>query len=282
MRQEERTLLLLCCPLGREIRPLNAREYRELTLTLPAGSPEPDAAALLRLGFDCATAQRIEALLQGSVERYLPPSVSVVTALSDGFPARLNLLRNACPPALFCVGETRLLAKPCVALVGSRRIRPENRRFAAAIGTLAAREGFVLVSGGAAGADTAAQEACLAAGGSVICFVPDALLNHPPRANVLYCSDEGYEFAFTAVRALRRNHLIHALAETVFVAQCEHGRGGSWGGAQYNLQHGLSALCVFRDGSEAALSLIAAGAKPLASPPLSLSALWQTQLSIFD
>ena len=94
---------------------------------------------------------------------------------------------------------------------------------------MAAREGFTLVSGGASGADTAAQEACLAAGGTVICFVPDELSRYAPRKNLLYCSADGYDLSFSASRALRRNHFIHALGEKVFVAQCPGTSGGTAG-----------------------------------------------------
>ena len=114
-------------------------------------------------------------------------------------------------------------------------------------GKLAAAEGFTLVSGGAAGADTVAQEACLAAGGRVICFVPDSLLDHPARQNVLYCSAGGYELPFSTPRALARNCLIHAMGEKTLVAQCAEGTGGTWSGSQWNLRRGMSELYVFDD-----------------------------------
>ena len=187
-----------------------------------------------------------------------------------------------CPPALFCRGDTAPLGTRCVALVGSRQLRPDNRRFAVQAGKLAAAEGFTLVSGGAAGADTAAQEACLAAGGRVICFVPDSLLDHPARQNVLYCSTGGYELPFSTPRALARNCLIHAMGEKTLVAQCAEGTGGTWSGSQWNLRRGMSELYVFDDGSAASAALQSCGAERLPDIPASLALLRPFQLSIFD
>lgn len=171
---------------------------------------------------------------------------------------------------------------PCVALTGSRRLPEAHRRFAAHIGTLAAREGLTLVSGGAVGADEAAQNACLRAGGRVICFLPDALCDHPPRENVLYCSEEGWEVPFSVPRALRRNRCIHALGGRAFVARCTEGQGGSWRGAVESMQAGLSEVFIYDDGSPDAAALAALGATPLRDFPVTLRGLRPPQLSIFD
>ena len=246
MRPAEEGLLLLCCALGTQDVPLTPAQYRTLARrvrqTCQAGDGEVTPAYLRALGYPEAAALQITALLDrtDTLHRYLEAAaaqgITVLTRLSDGFPARLRRMgETECPPALFCRGDTAPLGTRCVALVGSRQLRPDNRRFAVQAGKLAAAEGFTLVSGGAAGADTAAQEACLAAGGRVICFVPDSLLDHPARQNVLYCSTGGYELPFSTPRALARNCLIHAMGEKTLVAQCAEGTGGTWSGSQWNL-----------------------------------------------
>ena len=237
MRPAEEGLLLLCCALGTQDVPLTPAQYRTLARrvrqTCQAGDGEVTPAYLRALGYPEAAAVQITALLDrtDTLHRYLEAAaaqgITALTRLSDGFPARLRRMgETECPPALFCRGDTALLGTRCVALVGS-----DNRRFAVQAGKLAAAEGFTLVSGGAAGADTAAQEACLAAGGRVICFVPDSLLDHPARQNVLYCSAGGYELPFSTPRALARNCLIHAMGEKTLVAQCAEGTGGTWSGS---------------------------------------------------
>ncbi len=293
MRPAEEGLLLLCCALGTQDVPLTPAQYRTLAQrvrqTCQAGDGEVTPAYLRALGYPEAAAVQITALLDrtDTLHRYLEAAaaqgITVLTRLSDGFPARLRRMgETECPPALFCRGDTALLGTRCVALVGSRQLRPDNRRFAVQAGKLAAAEGFTLASGGAAGADTAAQEACLAAGGRVICFVPDSLLDHPARQNVLYCSAGGYELPFSTPRALARNCLIHAMGEKTLVAQCAEGTGGTWSGSQWNLRRGMSELYVFDDGSAASAALQSCGAERLPDIPASLALLRPFQLSIFD
>lgn len=289
MRAAETGLLLLCCALGEAVKPLTGTEFEQLSRCM-AAHPAPweellRVRTLTARGIEPEQARRIVSLLErrDALERYLSePGVTAVTRISEGFPQRLRALGAECPPVLFCRGDVSLLTRRCIALVGARTASPRNLAFAEHIGTLAAREGFTLVSGGAAGADSAAQNACLRAGGSVVCFVPDALRRYPERERVLYCADEGYELPFSSVRALRRNHFIHALGEKAFVAQCDAQRGGSRSGAADNLRRGLSPVFVLDDGSEGAVALVRLGAQTVSDRPSSLAALAPAQLSIFD
>lgn len=116
------------------------------------------------------------------------------------------------------------------------------------------------MSGNARGADRAAQEACLRAGGKVISIVADELWKHPLRENVLYLSEEDYDSPFTKPRALSRNRCIHALGRMVFVAQSGLEKGGTWDGTARNLRFGWSPVACFRDGSEASRELEQMGA----------------------
>lgn len=272
MTAAEERVLLLTCRLGQEVQPLRPQAYLPL-LSMPE-------EALAREG-----GARVQALLarREAMERYLAlPGLRAVTCLSPDYPPRLGNLGQSCPPVLFCRGDVSLLCSRCVALVGSRRLNPAGARFARSIGRLAAREGFTLVSGGASGADRTAQEACLEAGGRVICFLPDELTRHPARENLLLCTAEGYELPFSAPRALERNHFIHALGELTFVAQCDAPSGGTWDGSRYNLRHRLSPLYVPDDGSAGTQALAALGAGVLRTQVRSLHAFCPEQLSIFD
>lgn len=287
MRRAEELLLLLCHPLGQEVRPLSAWEYRQLAASFSAAPADGalTASALTALGFSAAFSARVVALSERRevLERYLSkPDVTVLTRLSAQFPAALRRLGDACPTALFLRGDVSLLQTPCLALTGSRRLREENRRFAERIGTLAAREGRTLVSGNAVGADQAGQNSCLLGGGRVICFLPDALTEHRARENVLLCSDEGWDFPFSNARALRRNLYIYALGGLAFVAQCTEGHGGSWRGATESLKRGLSEVFIYNDGSADAAALVRLGALPLTAAPLRLDELPARPLSIFD
>jgi predicted Rossmann fold nucleotide-binding protein DprA/Smf involved in DNA uptake len=115
-------------------------------------------------------------------------------------------------------------------------------------------------AGNARGADATAQNACLAAGGSVISIVADSLADLRPRDRVLYLSEDDFDAAFSAQRALSRNRCIHAMGQLTFVAQADLGKGGTWDGTVKNLRHGWSNVAVFRDGSDTARELEQLGA----------------------
>lgn len=294
MRPSEEALLLLCCKLGQPVPVLCPSEYRQLEAYVRAKNlthTHEDYADITpkyleSLGYNEKMSHRIHSLLERTeaLNTYLAaqPDISVLTRISERFPERLRRLGSDCPPALFCLGDPALLQTRCISLVGSRMLLPRGHAFAEQIGTMAAQEGFTLVSGGASGADTAAQEACLAAGGSVVCFVPDMLKTHAPRPHLLYCCAEGYDLPFSNSRALRRNLFIHALGEKTFVAQCPRTAGGTWAGSRENLKRNLSELFVLDDESEGADALIDLGASAVDENLPPLSDLLSYQLSIFD
>ena len=136
----------------------------------------------------------------------------------------------------------------------------KNREFAEEVGRQAALQGLVLVSGNARGADKAAQNACLEAGGQVISIVADSLCDHKATANVLYLSESSFDEPFSSQRAISRNRVIHALGRMVFVAQSSLEKGGTWDGTVKNLRSGWSPVACFRDGSEASIRLEQMGA----------------------
>ena len=291
MTAAERGVLLLCASLGGAERPLSMAQFRELSLRAQAhGVPQGDLNAELtqrdveRLGYPAADAEHIAALL--SRERRLEESLTAaercgivpLTRITAAYPVPLaRKLSVSCPPVLFAKGELLLMRRECVSLVGSRELNAAGRAFARRVGRLAAEEGLTLVSGGAAGADTEAQEACLAAGGSVIVFTPGRLTELPVRRNVLYLSEGGWTLPFSVPRAMSRNRLIHAMGEKTLVAQTGFGSGGTWNGTLDNLRHGWSTVFVHDDGSEGAAALIARGAEPAAAALTSLRTLEPSQ-----
>jgi predicted Rossmann fold nucleotide-binding protein DprA/Smf involved in DNA uptake len=299
MTRAEEGLLLLCCPLGdADARPLTVAQYRRLSEKVTAqamtGDPlrELDTADLLRIGCSDEEAARILALLarEDTLHRYLAAAqrrgIFVCTRLSPDFPTQLHAkLGIDAPAALFCAGDRSLLQTRCVALVGSRALREKGEQFARRVGTLAAQEGVTLTSGGAVGADSCAQESCLAAGGRVLCFAADSLsdrLHEPLPPGLLLVSELGWELPFSTPRAFSRNRLIHAMADRAFVAQTDNGTGGTWQGAQENLRHGWSPVFVCDDGSSGARALCERGATAVAPEQLcSLASCSPNQMSFF-
>ena len=265
MTGAERGFLLLCCHLGDpQRRPLSPAQFRKLARRVRSSKKAPDdrelePGDLMALGYGKSDALHIVDLFAGEalLERYLQKARRAgcipLTWLTPGYPRRLlEALGDDAPACLWARGDLSILEKPGIALVGSRDLMPENQCFAHQVGTEAAKQGLTLISGNARGADRTAQTAALDSGGQVISIVADELLNHAPRRNVLYLSEEGFDLEFSAQRALSRNRCIHSLGISTIAAQCSLQTGGTWDGSVKNLRFGWSPLCVFDDGSESA------------------------------
>ena len=273
MTGAERGFLLLCCHLGNpERRPLTVAQFRKLSRRVRDAEKAPEdrelaLSDLTRLGYGKAEAEQILSLFSEEelLDRYLHKAertgCTPLTPLSPGYPRRLwEALGDDAPACLWARGDLTLLLKAGIALVGSRDLHPKNREFARQAGLEAAKQGLVLISGNARGADRTAQEAALAAGGAFISILADRLTDHEPRENLLYLSEEGFDLEFSAQRALSRNRCIHAMGFAAIAAQCSLRTGGTWDGSVKNLRFGWSPLYVFDDGSESAELLTEMGA----------------------
>lgn len=295
MKLTEQGFLLLTSHLGNpDRRPLTPPQLRLLTKRMTQASPPGDDCELeprhlIALGLDWELSERIVTLL-GDTELlawYLHRARRLgcvpIPRSDPRYPARIRRrLGPESPGCLWLMGDPSLLKVPSAALVGSRELQPQNREFAAQTGIQAAKQGLALVSGNARGADTVGQNACLAAGGQVICVIADELYTKREQSGVLYISEEDYDAPFSAFRALHRNRIIHALGEVTIAAQCSFRKGGTWDGSTANLRYGYTPLCCFRDGSQASQELAQMGARLIGFDELSdLSALSRTG-SLFE
>ena len=145
----------------------------------------------------------------------------------------------------------------------------EHFHFAKEAGIQAAKQGYTLVSGNAAGADQAAQQACLEAGGSVISVVATELEKLEAEPRVLYLAEDGFDHPFSAQRALSRNRVIHSLGEKTLAAQCSLEKGGTWDGCVRNLRFHWSPVFCFADGTKAVERLLDMGAEAVGMEALS-------------
>jgi DNA processing protein len=108
------------------------------------------------------------------------PSVTVL--VDEEYPPLLR--RTSDPPTrLFAAGDRSLLARPAVAVVGSRHATPYGINVATRIARELAGAGVVVVSGLARGIDTAAHIAALDAGGSTIAVLGTGIDIAYPRSN---------------------------------------------------------------------------------------------------
>ena len=143
MTAAEWGVLLLCCALPGEEKPLSLPQFQELgrrarALGCRGDDPlrELTARDLARLGYDAAQSARITRLLarEAQLEQYLRAAaaqgITAVTRLSSQYPARLrHTLGPRCPAVLFAKGEAELLSARCISVVGSRELSGEGRAF---------------------------------------------------------------------------------------------------------------------------------------------------------
>ncbi len=276
MTGREAGFLLLCSPMGdperRTLTPAQLRTLGRAVQGAETADPNRELTVedLKGLGYEADMAQRIFDLLQEEerLDYYLQQGQRAgcvgLAQVSPHYPqAIFEKLGLEGPGSIWCKGNGSLLREKKIALVGSRELLPENRCFAEEVGRQAALQGYVLVSGNARGADQAAQNACLEAGGQVICVVADSLMDKPLQENVLYISEEGFDLPFSAQRALSRNRIIHALAEKTFVAQSGYQVGGTWSGTVKNLRFHWSPVYCFADRSAAHKLLADMGAEEI-------------------
>ncbi len=150
------------------------------------------------------------------------------------FPPSLREIRDA-PTLLFAKGRLELLARPAVAIVGSRDHSPYGAEVCRMIAVAAARAGITVVSGMARGLDAIAHQAALDAGGPTIGVLGNGLGVVYPAANRLLYDRVGTEGLLVtefppgerphAGSFPRRNRLISALARVTVVAEAAQGSG---------------------------------------------------------
>lgn len=280
--EAEKCMMLLYAPLGQEppLRKPLFKHLREMLKVVGQGEgTDVTPEELRRLGLNDEDAKIVLGRLERreALEEHLRflkrKGISLLTRISPEYPCRLReVLGDSAPMILYCAGETALFETECVSLVGSRSLRTPGENFAVTLGKTAAAENLTLVSGGAAGADTAGFLGAYRAGGRAILFVADSLAERMRRMDgelasgrLLLVSEYGFDQGFSALRAHSRNRLIHAMGQKTFIAQSDYGCGGTWTGTVENLKHGWSQCFVSVEEPEdpGAKGLVERGCLPL-------------------
>jgi DNA protecting protein DprA len=193
---------------------------------------------------------------------------------APGYPPGLEVLPpTQRPDLLFGFGAPALLHAPAASIAGTRTPSPSSARFACAAAASLARGGFTVVSGGAAGVDTTAHDACLDAGGRTVVVLPCGLLRYRMPAAWAQAVAEGRaaivsqfapHAAWSAGAAVTRNATISALGRLTLVVE-PHKTGGSVRTARAALEQGRP--LYFHGASRGvAATLQRAGGRALSAP----------------
>jgi DNA processing protein len=186
--------LLAFAPLGPALSPVSpARElgaYEELWLR--DGMTFPRMATLFRehpeaLPSDLVSAEQATARAEevlGILRRESVSRFGVRVHRAGEYPQKLRDARNPVE-LLYFQGWWNLVETRCIAVVGTRHPSAEGAQKAKQIAKLLVRDGFTVVSGLAAGIDTAAHEGALEAGGMTIAVIGTPLGVAYPATNAL-------------------------------------------------------------------------------------------------
>jgi DNA processing protein len=166
------------------------------------------------------------------------------------YPAALATIPDP-PPVLWLKGDTRLAARPSIALVGARNASSLGRRMARTLATGLGEAGFAVVSGLARGIDTAAHEAAVEqgtiavlAGGIDVAYPPEnaALLAHLGECG-LVVAEHAPGVEPQARHFPRRNRIVSGLAQAVVVVEAAM-KSGSLITARTALEQGREVMAV--------------------------------------
>jgi DNA processing protein len=119
---------------------------------------------------------------QADIAAWGAEGLELVTVLDAGYPDNLRTVHDR-PPLLFVSGTLAPSDTRSVAVVGTRRASRAGQTAAARIAEALTGAGYVVVSGLAAGIDTAAHEAALAAGGRTVAVIGTGLHHSYPPEN---------------------------------------------------------------------------------------------------
>lgn len=150
---------------------------------------EDAAGATERLAADPGVRQRLsagpEALLTAADRRWAAEGGRLLALPDRDYPTLLREIPDP-PPLLFVHGDPAWLARPQLAIVGSRNPSPAGRELTRAFSARLAAAGLTITSGLALGVDGCAHAAALEAGGGTVAVAGTGLDRvYPPQHRAL-------------------------------------------------------------------------------------------------
>jgi DNA processing protein len=122
-----------------------------------------------------------QAAARADIERWRAQGFEMLTVLDAGYPDNLRAVHDR-PPFVFVHGELAPQDNRAIAVIGSRQASNRGIDAARRVAALLVDRGYVVVSGLAAGIDTAAHTAALARDGRTIAVIGTGLTRaYPPQ-----------------------------------------------------------------------------------------------------
>jgi DNA processing protein len=205
---------------------------REVVSTLGTSLSDPLSALLSYRRLTDGERRKLDRVNTKALERALAAGITVVEPSQYGG----ALARSDSPPvALFAWGDTSVLRKPTIAIVGTRSATPYGRACAQKFAEAFAQAGLVVVSGGAMGIDESAHTGAMEAGGETIAVFANGVdIVQPPKNGPLFerirsqgCLVSPFAVGTPAMefRFRPRNELIAAMSMAVLLVEAPASSG---------------------------------------------------------
>ena len=169
-----------------------------------------------------------------ALEWVAEPGHWIVTLADSAYPRALLEITDP-PPLLYVSGRVELLARPSLAVVGSRNATPQGESNAEAFAKSLSEAGLTIVSGLAMGIDAAAHRGGLAGPGSTIALLGTGIDVIYPRRNAELAADLAERGALVsefpigtgpvAYNFPRRNRLISGMSRGCLVVEAAAASG---------------------------------------------------------
>jgi DNA processing protein len=252
--------------------PRRVYEAREQELTAVEGL-KPEKRRLLLSNRELKLAAKAESYMDSH-------DVALIPFDDERYPPRLRNIYNP-PVALFARGDLTLLKRPlCIGMVGSRKASPGGIAQAGHFSEFLAQKGVTIISGFAAGIDTASHRGALGTIGSTvavlgsglnICY-PDsnqALFREMIEKGGLLLTEFFFDSAPLAFHFPMRNRIISGLCDGLLVVEAAQ-KSGALITANHALEQGKNVYAIPRDISQnqsiGVNNLLKDGAKVVTDP----------------
>ncbi|HHT71288.1 MAG TPA: DNA-processing protein DprA [Firmicutes bacterium] len=180
--------------------------------------------------------------------------IFTLTRSDADYPIALkNKLKKLAPPILYYAGNLSLLSNNGVAVVGSRDLDEAGLRFTEKLSRRCTNDGLNIVSGGARGVDSIAENVANNSDGTTVIFVADSLEKKIRkketreaimRRQSIILSSFRPDMPFQTYAAMERNKYVYALSDYVVVISSDYNKGGTWAGATENIKRGWVPMFV--------------------------------------
>lgn len=246
----------LVCLALKEYGQVGPKLFQQLMITY--GHPEniyentaDDIASMVNVSYERAekivNSQDRLSELKDSVDQLQNLNISVISYLDDAYPEQFR--RMADPPlAIYARGDSSILSRPGLAVVGTTAASQEGLRAAVDFTKALVGHDLTVISGLALGIDSAAHLAALKNAGKTVAVLGCGHMNIYPEENESLAgliADSGvvvseYDIHAKAIpgRLVSRNRLIAGLSRTVLIIQVGEKRRGELYAGQAAIDQG--------------------------------------------